>query len=115
MKFCKGRTRYVNTDQNSWIDKNIEDILSVILTLIFAYVLFTYDSATSFENEISLLYISPIICVICLRGVTIRAICVCYFIELAFTLITIIQHIPSGVLDLVKVIIVNLHSIYLFL
>jgi hypothetical protein len=111
MKFCNGCIRRVRTVQNSWIGTNIEDILSVILTLMFASVLFSYDSATHFENEISLLYISPIICIICLRGVTVRAICICYSIELAFTLMTIIEHTPSGVLDFVKVIIFDLHSI----
>lgn len=111
MKFCNGCIRRVRTVQNSWIGTNIEDILSVILTLIFACILFSYDSPTSVQNEIVLLYISPIICIICLRGVSVRAICISYSIEVAFTLMTIIKYTPSGVLDFVKVIIVYLHSI----
>jgi hypothetical protein len=108
-KLCNGCARRVRRIQSSWIGENIEDSLTIILTLIFACILFSYDSPSSAENEIILLYISPIICIICLKGISIKAICICYSIEVAFTLMCIIQHTPRGGLDFVKVKIINFY------
>jgi uncharacterized membrane protein SirB2 len=66
--------------QNSWLGGHIEDTLSVILTMMFGFSLFGYKTAHA-DSEIYLMYISPIICIICLRGVGIKAICMCYFIQ----------------------------------
>jgi hypothetical protein len=102
-KLCNGCAHRVRRIQISWIGENIEDSLTIILTLIFACILFSYDSPSSAEHELVLLYISPIICIICLKGVSIKAVCICYCIEVAFHLLIIIRHTPAGVIDFVKV------------
>jgi hypothetical protein len=104
-KLCNSCSLRARRIQSSWIGRKIENSLSVLLTLIFACILFycACDNPSSAENEIILLCISPIICAICSRGVSIKAICICYSIEVAFILMIIIQHTPKGVTDFGKV------------
>jgi hypothetical protein len=77
--------------QNSWLGGHIEDTLSVILTMIFGFSLFGYE-ITHTDNEVFLMYISPIICIICLRGVGIKAICLCYLIQVSLSYLKILRH-----------------------
>jgi hypothetical protein len=77
--------------QNSWLGGHIEDTLSVILTTIFGFSIFGYES-THADSEVFLMYISPIVCIICLRGVGIKAICLCYFIQVNLSYLKILRH-----------------------
>jgi hypothetical protein len=77
--------------QNSWLSGHIEDTLSVTLTMIFGFSLFGYESMHA-DSVVYLMYISPIICIICLRGVGIKAICLCYFIQVKLSYLKILRH-----------------------
>mmetsp|Transcript_35721 Transcript_35721/g.33855 ORF Transcript_35721/g.33855 Transcript_35721/m.33855 type:complete len:838 (+) Transcript_35721:304-2817(+) len=81
--------------QNSWLGGHIEDTLSVILTMIFGFSLFGYES-THANSVDFFMYISPIVCIICLRGVGIKAICLCYFIQVIFALTYCFLQTHSG-------------------
>jgi hypothetical protein len=92
-KFSKCNTLQVvrRKIQNSWLGGHIEDTSSVILTMIFGFSLFGYET-THTDSEAFLMYISPIICIICLRGVGIKAICLCYFIQVNLSYLRILRH-----------------------
>jgi hypothetical protein len=78
--------------QDSWIGGHIEDVMSVVLTMIFGFSLFTNELLGHVDNEVFLMYISPIICIICLRGVGLKAICLSYIIQVTLSYLTIYRH-----------------------
>lgn len=78
--------------QDSWIGGHIEDVMSVVLTMIFGFSIFTNEILGHVDNVVFLMYISPIICIICLRGVGLKAISLSYIIQVTLSYLTIYRH-----------------------